>query len=280
MKILFLGDIVCREARKTVLSELPKLKNKYEADIIIINIENAAGGRGVTPKIAEQFFDAGVDILTTGNHVWDQRELIKYIADSNSLLRPINMPEGTPGLGKTSLELDDGRIILIINAMCNLFMPKNDFVFRSIEESLLNLELGNDYNAIFIDLHGEATSEKIAIANYFDGKVSAIVGTHTHVPTSDARILPNGTAFQTDVGMCGNYDSVIGMEKSLAIDRFFSKKSHLTVAEGEITICGVCVETDDYSGKSLSIEPIRIGGVLTPTWKNIVKIGDIYGWPF
>ena len=265
MKILFLGDIVGREARKTVLSELPKLKNKYEADIIIINIENAAGGRGVTPKIAEQFFDAGVDILTTGNHVWDQREIIKYITDSNSLLRPINMPEGTPGLGKTSLELDDGRIILIINAMCNLFMPKNDFVFRSIEESLLNLELGNDYNAIFIDLHGEATSEKIAIANYFDGKVSAIVGTHTHVPTSDARILPNGTAFQTDVGMCGNYDSVIGMEKSLAIDRFFSKKSHLTVAEGEITICGVCVETDDYSGKSLSIEPIRIGGVLTPT---------------
>ena len=144
MKILFLGDIVGREARKTVLSGLPKLKNKYEADIIIINIENAAGGRGVTPKIAEQFFDAGVNILTTGNHVWDQREIIKYITDSNSLLRPINMPEGTPGLGKTSLVLDDGRIILIINAMCNLFMPKNDFVFRSIEESLLNLELGND----------------------------------------------------------------------------------------------------------------------------------------
>ena len=195
MKILFLGDIVGREARKTVLSGLPKLKNKYEADIIIINIENAAGGRGVTPKIAGQFFDAGVDILTTGNHVWDQREIIKYIADSNSLLRPINMPEGTPGLGKTSLVLDDGRIILIINAMCNLFMPKNDFVFRSIEESLLNLELGNDYNAIFIDLHGEATSEKIAIANYFDGKVSAFRSGKDHIValTDSTATLPKKT---------------------------------------------------------------------------------------
>ena len=222
MKILFLGDIVGREARKTVLSELPKLKNRYVSDIIIINIENAAGGRGVTPKIAEQFFDAGVDILTTGNHVWDQREIIKYITDSNSLLRPINMPEGTPGLGKTSLVLDDGRIILIINAMCNLFMPKNDFVFRSIEESLLNSVLGNDYNAIFIDLHGEATSEKIAIANYFDGKVSAIVGTHTHVPTSDHRIMKNGTAYQTDLGMCGDYDSVIGMNKDNSLKKFIA----------------------------------------------------------
>ena len=266
MKILFLGDVVGISGCSKIMNNLKSEIEKNDIDFVILNGENSSGpGVGININTCKDFFNCGVDVITTGNHVWDQREIIKYIADSNSLLRPINMPEGTPGLGKTSLVLDDGRIILIINAMCNLFMPKNDFVFRSIEESLLNLELGNDYNAIFIDLHGEATSEKIAIANYFDGKVSAIVGTHTHVPTSDARILPNGTAFQTDVGMCGNYDSVIGMEKSLAIDRFFSKKSHLTVAEGEITICGVCIETDDYSGKSLSIEPIRIGGVLTPT---------------
>jgi hypothetical protein len=144
-------------------------------------------------------------------------------------------------------------------------MPDNESVFKSIEKLLLNVKLGEDYNAIFIDLHGEATSEKTAFANYLDGKVSVIIGTHTHVPTADARILPNGTAYQTDVGMCGNYDSVIGMDKKAAIDRFFSKKSYLTVAEGEITICGVLIEVNDFTGKSNSIKPIRIGGTLKPT---------------
>ena len=265
MKILFLGDIVGRDARKTVLSKINFLKESLKTDIIIVNIENAAGGRGVTPKIADQFLNAGVDVLTTGNHVWDQREIIKYIASSNTLLRPSNMPEGTPGFGQIEISLDDKRKILVINLMTNLFMQENEFVFKSLEKILLNVELGTDYNAIFVDLHGEATSEKTALANHFDGRVSVVIGTHTHVPTSDARILPFGTAYQTDVGMCGNYDSVIGMDKKSAIDRFFSKKSYLTVAEGEITICGVLIEVNDDTGKSINIKPIRIGGVLQQT---------------
>ena len=175
------------------------------------------------------------------------------------------MPEGTPGSGQTEITLDNGNKILVINLITNLFMSQNDFVFKSMEKILLNIKLGEDYSAIFIDLHGEATSEKTAFANYFDGKVSAIIGTHTHIPTADARVLPNGTAYQTDVGMCGNYDSVIGMKKESAIDRFFSKKSYLTVAEGEITICGVIIEIDNNTGKSLDINPIQIGGVLKPT---------------
>ena len=265
MKILFLGDIVGRDARNTVLSKVNYLKHKFKPDIFIVNIENAAGGRGVTPKIAKQFFNSGIDVLTTGNHIWDQREIIKYIQETNQLIRPANMPEGTPGAGQTEITLNNGSKILVINLMTNLFMSQNDFVFKSMEKILLNIKLGEDYSAIFIDLHGEATSEKTAFANYFDGKVSAIIGTHTHIPTADARVLPNGTAYQTDVGMCGNYDSVIGMKKELAIDRFFSKKSYLTVAEGEITICGVIIEIDDNTGKSLDINPIQIGGVLKPT---------------
>ena len=265
MKILFLGDIVGRDARNTVLSKVNYLKHKFKPDIFIVNIENAAGGRGVTPKIAKQFFNSGIDVLTTGNHIWDQKEIIKYIQETNQLIRPANMPEGTPGSGQTEITLDNGSKILVINLMTNLFMSQNDFVFKSMEKILLNIKLGEDYSAIFIDLHGEATSEKTAFANYFDGKVSAIIGTHTHIPTADARVLPNGTAYQTDVGMCGNYDSVIGMKKELAIDRFFSKKSYLTVAEGEITICGALIEIDDSTGKSLDINPIQIGGVLKPT---------------
>ena len=230
------------------ISKINFLKESLETDIIIVNIENAAGGRGVTPKIADQFLNAGIDVLTTGNHVWDQKEIIKYISSCNTLLRPLNMPEGTPGFGQTEISLDDKRKILVINLMTNLFMQENEFVFKSLEKILLNVELGKDYNAIFVDLHGEATSEKTALANYFDG-----------------RILPYGTAYQTDVGMCGNYDSVIGMDKKSAIDRFFSKKSYLTVAEGEITICGVLIEVNDDTGKSINIKPIRIGGVLQPT---------------
>ena len=268
MRILFLGDVVGRDARKTVLSKIEYFKQKFKTDIIIVNIENAAGGRGVTPKIADQFFNSGVDVLTTGNHVWDQREIFSYISTSKYLLRPINMPDGSPGLGKTEIEFENGNKVLIINCIANLFMPDNESVFKSIEKLLLNVKLGEDYNAIFIDLHGEATSEKTAFANYFDGKVSVIIGTHTHVPTADARILPNGTAYQTDVGMCGNYDSVIGMDKKAAIDRFFSKKSYLTVAEGEITICGVLIEINDITGKSHHIKPIRMGGTLTPTEEN------------
>ena len=154
MKILFLGDIVGRDARNTVLSKVNYLKHKFKPDIFIVNIENAAGGRGVTPKIAKQFFNSGIDVLTTGNHIWDQREIIKYIQETNQLIRPANMPEGTPGSGQTEIILDNGSKILVINLMTNLFMSQNDFVFKSMEKILLNIKLGEDYSAIFIDLHG------------------------------------------------------------------------------------------------------------------------------
>ncbi len=265
MRILFLGDVVGRNARKTVLSNIAHLKSKYHIDFTIVNVENAADGRGVTPKIADDFLNIGVDVLTTGNHVWDKREIINYISQESRLLRPINMPEGTPGNGKKEIFLENGNKILVLNAMTNLFMSKNESVFQTLDRTLMNISLGNDYNAIILDLHGEATSEKMAVGHYFDGKISMIVGTHTHIPTADYQILPNGTAYQTDIGMCGDYDSVIGMEKKGAISRFFSKKSFLKVAKGEITICGSIVEIDDKTGKALKISPLRMGGRLSST---------------
>ncbi len=265
MRVLFLGDIVGRNARKTVLSKMPNLQKKNYIDFTVVNVENAADGRGVTPKIADEFLSKGVDVLTTGNHVWDKSEIINYISKETRLIRPINMPEGTPGYGKKEVILDDGRKILVINAMTNLFMPKNKSVFHALESALINISLGDDYSAIILDLHGEATSEKMAVGHYFDGKISMIVGTHTHVPTADYQILPNGTAYQTDIGMCGDYDSVIGMEKKGAIARFFSKKSYLKVAKGEITICGSIVEIDDKTGKAFKILPVRLGGRLSAT---------------
>ena len=265
MRILFLGDVVGRNARKTVLSNLANLKSKYHIDFTIVNVENAADGRGVTPKIADDFLNTGVDVLTTGNHVWDKREIINYISQESRLLRPINMPEGTPGNGKKEILIKNGTKILVLNAMANLFMPKNESVFQTLDKTLMNISLGTDYNAIILDLHGEATSEKMAVGHYFDGKISMIVGTHTHIPTADYQILPNGTAYQTDIGMCGDYDSVIGMEKKGAISRFFSKKSFLKVAKGEITICGSIVEIDDKTGKALKISPLRMGGRLSST---------------
>ena len=261
MKVLFFGDVVGKFAREKLLKNINLIKNFFCADLTIVNIENSASGRGVTPKIADEFLNNGADVLTSGNHIWDQRIILKYINNQPRLLRPINMIENSPGYGRVELDFNSEKI-LIINAMTNLFMPSSSSVFDSIENEISKIKLGYDYKAIIIDLHGEATSEKMALAMHFDGKVSMIVGTHTHVPTSDERILEKGTAYQSDAGMCGDYDSVIGMEKKSAIQKFFNKGQKLNVAMGEVTLCGLLVDLDSKTGLAKSISSIRLGGLL------------------
>ncbi|NQW12259.1 MAG: TIGR00282 family metallophosphoesterase [Alphaproteobacteria bacterium] len=267
MRLLFLGDIVGRSGRQAVVERLPDLIRDLRADFVVANGENAAGGFGITAKICEELYDVGVDVITTGNHVWDQREILGYIDDDVSLIRPINFPVGTPGRGAGVFESHDGRRVMVINVMCRLFMDALDDPFAAVEQAIDGLALGHDVDAVIVDLHGEATSEKMAFGHAFDGRVSLVVGTHTHVPTADTMVLANGTAYQTDAGMCGDYDSVIGMKKEHPIDRFTRKlpTPRLEAADGEATVCGVLVETDDKTGLAIRIEPLRVGGVLSET---------------
>ena len=265
MRVLFLGDIVGRIARNKVIEELPGLRADLMLDFIVVNCENAAGGFGVTPKICEALFTAGADVLTTGNHVWDKKEIIDYIADEPRLLRPLNMAEGTPGNGMAQVTNATGMRLVAVNIMTNLFMAPNNPAFTSLNDALVRNKLGRDADFILVDVHGEATSEKMALGHYADGRASLVVGTHTHVPTADHQILFGGTAYQTDAGMCGDYDSVIGMEKEAAMDRFLDRgNARLSVATGPITLCGVIVETED-SGLASAIYPLRHGGVLAAT---------------
>ncbi len=266
MRILFLGDIVGRSARQLVIESLAGLRDELSADFIIVNVENAAGGFGVTPQIADDVLAAGADVLTTGNHVWDKREIINYIMQQPKLLRPYNMVEATPGNGHVIVTNDNGQRLAVANFMCNLFMAENDNVFQGVDAFFGKVRMGRDADAIFIDIHGEATSEKTAVGFHADGRASAVVGTHTHVPTADHRILPNGTAYQTDAGMCGDFVSVIGMQPAAALGRFCGKPAgRLEVAKGEATMCGVIVDTDDATGMAKDITPFRRGGVLAPT---------------
>ena len=263
MKVLFIGDIVGRKARIFAQKKIVELKNQLRLDAVIVNVENAAGGFGVTPSICDDFFSAGADVLTSGNHIWDKREIIPYISKSDRLLRPLNMIKGTPGLGMTIIKVAAGTIG-VANLMTNLFMTRSEPVFDTIPEILKFFNLNDNVNFSLIDVHGEASSEKMAIANALDGEVSAVVGTHTHVPTADYQILEKGTAYITDVGMSGDYNSIIGMNKDEAINRFMhpnSKKSRLEVSSGEPTLCAVVIETNG-NGLSKSINPLRLGGKL------------------
>jgi metallophosphoesterase (TIGR00282 family) len=265
MRIFFLGDVVGRHARNKVMDSLPDLRDELAAEVIIVNVENSAGGFGVTPKIADGFLAAGADVMTTGNHVWDKREIVNYIAAEPRLLRPHNMVEATPGKGIITTTTRNGKRLAVINLICNLFMTENEPVFTALDRLLDKVRLGRDADAIFIDLHGEATSEKNAIGFVADGRVSAVVGTHTHIPTADNRILPGGTAYQTDAGMCGDYTSIIGMQPEAAISRFKGKSDgRLDVAQGEPTLCGLIVDTDDDSGLATAATAFRRGGVLSP----------------
>lgn len=265
MRILFFGDVMGRSGREGLANHLPGLKARLKPDAVIANVENAAGGFGITDKIAQEFYALGADCLTTGNHVWDQREVLGTIDRDPKLLRPLNYPEGTPGRGFYLHTLPGGGKILIANVMARLFMePSLDDPFAATEKLLAQYKLGGGVRAIFLDFHGETTSEKQAYAHAFDGRASAVVGTHTHVPTADEQILPKGTAYITDAGMCGDYDSVIGIKKELSIWRFTRKLpgERMTPAEGEATVCGVFVVTNDATGLAQSIEPFRLGGRL------------------
>ena len=266
MRVLFVGDIVGRKARNFAQKKIVELRNQLQLDAVIVNVENAAGGFGVTPSICDDFFSAGADVLTSGNHIWDKKEIISYINETNKLLRPMNMVEGTPGLGITIIDTSFGKIG-VANVMTNLFMPKSNPVFELLNQ--IKIKFNSNENLCFslVDVHGEATSEKLAIGHLLDGHVSAVVGTHTHIPTSDYRVLENGTAYITDVGMSGDYNSVIGMEKKAAISRFQypnNKQPRLTVADGTPTLCGVVINSKK-NGLAESIKPIRIGGVIDNT---------------
>ena len=264
MNLLLLGDVVGRPGREAVKAHLPVLRRDLAIDVAIVNAENAAHGFGLTEKIAGELYDAGADILTTGNHVWDQRELIPYIDRDPRVLRPANFPPGTPGSGSYLHRLGGGRSILVANLMGRLFMDMLDDPFRGVDAILEGLALGRDVTAIVVDFHAEATSEKTALGHYCDGRVSAVVSTHTHIPTADHQILPGGTGYISDLGMCGDYDSVIGMEKAASVRRFVTRMpgQKPQPAEGEATLCGVFVVTDDATGLARRIEPVRVGGRL------------------
>jgi metallophosphoesterase (TIGR00282 family) len=265
MRILFFGDIMGRSGRDGLAKHMPDLKSRLRPDAVIVNAENAAAGFGITLKLAQEFYALGADCLTTGNHIWGQKELVSGIDSDPKLLRPLNFPDGTPGRGFYLHTLPDKRKILIANVMARLFMePVLDDPFAVTEKLLAQHRLGTSAQAIFVDFHGEASSEKMAYAHVFDGRVSAVIGTHTHIPTADALILPKGTAYQTDAGMCGDYDSVIGMKKELAIWKFTRKVpgERLAPAEGEATVCGAFIVTDDATGLAKSIEPFQVGGRL------------------
>lgn len=266
MKVLFCGDIVGRSGRDAVTKNVPRLRRELGLDFVVVNGENAAAGFGITAKICAELHSGGVDCITTGNHVWDQREIIPYIAQDKRLLRPVNFPPGTPGWGSNLFETTRGHKIVVMNVMCRLFMDAIDDPFRAVDAELAKYALGRSAHFILVDVHGEATSEKQSMGHHCDGRVSAVLGTHSHIPTADHWVLPGGTAYQTDVGMCGDYDSVIGMKKDVAVQRFIRKMpgERLSPAEGEGTLCAVLVETDDKTGLARSIRPVRIGGRLSP----------------
>ena len=267
MRILLCGDVVGRSGREVVTRELPRLRRELALDFVVANGENAAHGFGITDKNCEELYAAGVDVITTGNHVWDRREIVAYIDGDPRLLRPVNFPPGTPGRGFGVFALADGRKLMVVNAMARLFMDAIDDPFAALDRLLAEHPLG-DVDAILVDFHGEATSEKMSMGHFCDGRASAVVGTHSHVPTADAQILPKGTAYMTDAGMCGDYDSVIGMQKEIAVARFVRKMpgERLQVAEGEGTLCAAFIETDDATGLARRIAPLRLGGRLQPQW--------------
>ena len=267
MRFLYCGDVVGRAGREVLIELLPQLRERHRLDVVVVNGENAAGGFGITAAICDEFFDAGADLITTGNHVFDQRDIIGHLDREPRLLRPLNMTPETPGRGVGDVQLADGRRLMVIQLMGRLFMGSFDDPFRALDVALSKTRLGTSVQAILVDIHAEATSEKMAIGHAADGRASLVAGTHTHVPTADAQILPGGTAYITDVGMTGDYDSVIGMDKSAAVKRFRSNLPgpRLTPALDQATLCAVLVETDDRTGLAKSVEPMRYQGRLSPT---------------
>ncbi len=264
MRILFVGDVVGRSGRNSVNERLPTLISDWKLDCVVINGENAAGGFGITEAIYHQLIDAGADAITLGNHAWDQREALVFIERAERLVRPINYPAGTPGRGAALVETKNGARVLVVNAMGRIFMDALDDPFAAIDRELSACPLKNGADAIVIDLHAEATSEKQAMGFFDDGRASMVIGTHTHAPTADHQILPGGTAFISDVGMTGDYHSVIGMNKQEPLQRFLRRipSAKFEPALGAATLCGLAVETDDRTGLAIRVGAVRLGGRL------------------
>lgn len=260
MRILFIGDIVGRSGRDKLAEVLPRLKKQHAIDVSIVNGENAAHGFGMTPAICRDMLTLGADVITAGDHVWDQKELAPYLSQEKRVLRPHNFPPSNPGSGVFLHTLVSGKKILVIHLLAQVFHKEHiPCPFACVGEVLKNYALGGDIHAVFVDFHGEATSEKNAMGLYLNGRVSAVVGTHTHIPTADGRILSKGTAYLTDAGMCGDYNSVIGFQKEAVLKRFLTKntKHKMEVATGDATCYAVVIETNDATGLATSIEQIK-----------------------
>ena len=266
MRLIFLGDVVGRSGRDAIARDLPILRQRYAPDLVVVNGENAAHGFGITEDIFLGFLAAGADVVTLGNHSFDQREALIFIERYPNLLRPANWPKGCPGRGTALIETASGRRVLVINAMGRVMIePMLDDPFPVVAHELESCPMGQACDAVLIDFHAEASSEKMAFGHFCDGRASLVAGTHTHVPTADHQILPHGTGYMSDAGMCGDFDSVIGMEKTEPLQRFLRKLpvERMNPAEGPATICGVAVETDDATGLARMIAPIRMGGRLS-----------------
>ncbi|OXE37589.1 MAG: metallophosphoesterase [Phenylobacterium zucineum] len=269
MRFAFFGDVVGRAGRDGLADYLPDLKRRLGLEFVIVNAENAAAGFGITENTARELFAAGADCLTLGNHSWDQKEALTYIVREPRLIRPLNYSvlSDAPGRGVNLFETDRGKRILVINLLGRVHMDSLDDPFSAVDRELEKCPLGLAADAVVIDIHAEATSEKMAMGHFCDGRASLVVGTHTHVPTADCQILNGGTAYQTDAGACADYDSVIGNQKEEPLRRFTTRISggRYKPAEGPATVCGVFVETDDRTGLALRVEPLRVGGRLTQT---------------
>jgi len=263
MRLLFIGDIIGRPGRDVISSQLPRLKDILKPDFVIANAENAAGGFGLTRAVADELFGAGVDCITTGNHWADQREILSFIDDEDRILRPRNYPSGVPGKGAGLYQTRSGHQVLVVNVMGRVFMDALDDPFAAVEHELGACPMGEAADAVVIDIHAEASSEKMAMGHFCDGRASLVIGTHTHIPTADAQILPGGTAYQSDAGGCCDYDSVIGMEKYEPVQRFIRKMhgGRFQPAAGPATLCGAYVETN-AKGLATRIEAVRVGGRL------------------
>lgn len=265
MRILILGDVVGRTGRQAVLDHVPALRKELKLDAVVVDADNAAGGFGVSAEVAKEFLANGIDVLTGGDHIWDQKETYSYITTEPRLLRPINFPPAVPGAGAYLLKLPNQKSLLVLHALGQVFHKENlDCPFAALDVALKRYSLGATVSAIVVDFHAEATSEKMAMGRFLDGRVSAVVGSHTHVPTNDARILKGGTAYQTDLGMCGDYDSVIGFKDEAPMASFLNKMRRIRMEPGdsEATLSGCYIETDDKTGLAKEIRPILRGGLL------------------
>jgi metallophosphoesterase (TIGR00282 family) len=267
MRLLFIGDIVGKAGRRVVAELLPGLRERWALDCVVINAENSAGGFGITENILEDLIDAGADAVTLGNHAFDQKDALVFINRQPRLIRPLNFPKGTPGRGAALVRLKTGADVLVVNAMGRVFMTELDCPFRAIDNELTACPLKQGADAILIDFHAEATSEKQALGLFVDGRASVVVGTHTHTPTSDERVLPAGTAYMSDAGMTGDYNSVLGMDSEEPLNRFLTRipRERFEPSNGPGTLSGLAVEIDDKNGLAVWARGVRIGGCLRPS---------------